>query len=47
LSWGEISEVISSTLQQWSGENVDSIESVLKADSDARSIASKLIKSRN
>jgi len=47
LSWWEISEVISSTLQQWSGENVDSIESVLKADSDARSVASKLIKSRN
>jgi 1-deoxy-D-xylulose-5-phosphate reductoisomerase len=47
LSWRGISEVISSTLQQWSGENVDSIESVLKADSDARLIASKLIKSRN
>ncbi len=47
LSWVGISEVISATLQQWSGENVDSIESVLKADSDARLIASKLIKSRN
>ena len=47
LSWGGISEVIAATLQQWSGENVDSIESVLKADSDARLIASKLIKSRN
>ena len=47
LSWRGISEVISATLQQWSGENVDSIESVLKADSDARLIASKFIKSRN
>ena len=47
LSWRGISEVISETLQQWSGENVDSIESVLKADSDARLIASKFIKSRN
>ena len=47
LSWVGISEVISATLQQWSGENVDSIESVLKADLDARLIASKLIKSRN
>ena len=47
LSWRGISEVISATLQQWSGENVDSIESVLKADSDARLIASKFIKSQN
>ena len=47
LPWRGISEVISATLQQWSGENVDSIESVLKADSDARLIASKFIKSRN
>ncbi len=47
LLWQEISEVISATLQQWSGENVDSIETVLKADSDARLIASELIKSRN
>ncbi len=47
LSWRGISEVISATLQQWSGENVDSIESVLKADSDARLIASKFIESRN
>ena len=47
LPWRGIAEVISATLQQWSGENVDSIESVLKADSDARLIASKFIKSRN
>ena len=47
LLWQEISEVISATLQQWSGENVDSIETVLKADSDARLVASELIKSRN
>ena len=47
LLWKEISEVISATLQQWSGENADSIETVLKADSDARLIASELIKSRN
>jgi 1-deoxy-D-xylulose-5-phosphate reductoisomerase len=47
LPWKGIPEVISATLQQWSGENVDSIETVLKADSDARLIASKLIKSRN
>ena len=47
LLWKEISEVISATLQQWSGENVDSIETVLKADSDARLVASELIKSRN
>ena len=46
LLWQEISEVISATLQQWSGENVDSIETVLKADSDARLVASELIKSR-
>ena len=47
LLWKEISEVISATLQEWSGENADSIETVLKADSDARLIASELIKSRN
>ena len=47
LPWRGIAEVISATLQQWSGENADSIESVLKADSDARLIASKFIKSRN
>ena len=47
LLWQEISEVISATLQQWSGENVDSIETVLKADSEARLVASELIKSRN
>ena len=47
LLWKEISEVVSATLQQWSGENADSIETVLKADSDARLIASELIKSRN
>jgi 1-deoxy-D-xylulose-5-phosphate reductoisomerase len=47
LLWKEISEVISATLQQWSGENAESIETVLKADSDARLIASELIKSRN
>ena len=47
LLWKEISVVISATLQQWSGENADSIETVLKADSDARLIASELIKSRN
>ena len=47
LLWKEISEVISATLQQWSGENADSIVTVLKADSDARLIASELIKSRN
>ena len=47
LLWKEISEVISATLQQWSGEHADSIETVLKADSDARLIASELIKSRN
>ena len=46
LLWQEISEVISATLQQWSGENVDSIETVLKADSEARLVASELIKSR-
>ena len=47
LLWKEISEVISATLQEWSGENADSIETVLKADSDARLVASELIKSRN
>ncbi len=47
LSWSGISEVIYETLQQWTGENVDSIETILKADSDARLIASELIKSRN
>ena len=47
LLWKEISEVISATQQEWSGENADSIETVLKADSDARLIASELIKSRN
>ena len=47
LLWKEISEVVSATLQQWSGENADSIETVLKADSDARLIASELIKLRN
>ena len=47
LLWKEISEVVSATLQEWSGENADSIETVLKADSDARLIASELIKSRN
>ena len=47
LLWKEISEVISATLQEWSGENAESIETVLKADSDARLIASELIKSRN
>ena len=47
LLWKEISEVISATLQEWSGENADSIETVLKADSDARLIASELIKLRN
>ena len=47
LLWKEISEVISATLQLWSGENADSLETVLKADSDARLIASELIKSRN
>ena len=47
LLWKEISEVISATLQEWSGENADSIETVLKADSDAGLIASELIKSRN
>ena len=47
LLWKEISEVISATLQEWAGENADSIETVLKADSDARLIASELIKSRN
>ncbi|MBL89096.1 MAG: 1-deoxy-D-xylulose-5-phosphate reductoisomerase [Actinobacteria bacterium] len=46
LSWVGISETISATLQSWSGEEADSIETVLKADSDARSVASKFIKSR-
>ena len=31
LSWSGISEVIYETLQQWTGENVDSIETILKA----------------
>ena len=46
LSWVGISETISATLESWSGEDADSIEAVLKADRDARKIASNFIKSR-
>ena len=47
LSWQGIPEIISETLQQWSGENAESIETVLRSDLEARLIASELIKSRN